>query len=456
MSGNYLKGTFREVSLPDRQTMKPPVLVVDADPNARADVSRSLGAGGLEAVCFAAADEALVGLEHHAPAVAVTSLTLGDGSSGLELTRELLERRGALRVIVHSSADSPEVAREAMRGNAFAFVRKNTEPRELVAQVERAFHEIELETRNRLNHEINEWAEHSDAVGARPAQGHAPEIDEILGQGRRLSSGLFLRHRLQAILSGEVGVEETNRRLGELVCSHPSFAAQVMKLANRSFYGFFDPCRTVEEAISRVGASEIRRVAEMILDRDVSHADFNLYRLSEREYWIRAYCGACVARVMAGEFAEIPSFAYTTSLMRDLGRTVIQRRRDETPGGYLARLDGSLDREREIEELGFDGAAVAAAWLRRGRFPVVLSTAVEYYREPWKAGICESLATLLYLSDRAVRCMNEDPELFPERFAPDARAARLGPEDPYAWLEAAWDAQTNADWILGDASNDWN
>ncbi len=436
--------------------MKTPVLVVDADPVARAEVSRSLGAGGLSAVCFASSEEALAGLERHAPAVAVTSLSLGDGSGGLELTRELLERRGGLRVIVHSSADSPEVAREAMNGRAFAFVRKNTEPRELVAQVERAFHEIELETRNRLNHEINEWAENADGAVVRPVQGHAPEIDEILGQGRRLPSGLFLRRRLEGVLSGNEGVEERNRRLAELAGSHPSFAAQVMKLANRSFYGFFDPCRTVEEALSRVGISEVHRVAEMILDREVSHADFNLYRLSERDYWIRAYCGACVARGMARDFAEIPSFAYTVALLRDLGRTVIQRRRDETPGGYLAGLDGALDREREIEELGYDGAAVAAAWLRRGRFPVVLATAVEYYREPWKAGVCESLATLLYLADRAVRFMDEDPERFPALFAPDARTARLGPEDPFVWLEAAWDAQANADWILGDAPAGWH
>ena len=64
--------------------------------------------------------------------------------------------------------------------------------------------------------------------------------------------------------------------------------------------------------------------------------------------------------------------------------------------------------------------------------------------------------TLLYLSDRAVRGMMEDHEHFPEIFAPDSRVRFLGSEKHHLWIETAYDALTNAEWLLGETSASWN
>lgn len=64
--------------------------------------------------------------------------------------------------------------------------------------------------------------------------------------------------------------------------------------------------------------------------------------------------------------------------------------------------------------------------------------------------------TLLYLSDRAVRGMMEDPEHFPEIFAPDSRVRFLGSEKHHLWIETAYDALTNAEWLLRETFASWN
>jgi HD-like signal output (HDOD) protein len=122
-----------------------------------------------------------------------------------------------------------------------------------------------------------------------------------VGQGRRLPSRADLVRRMRRTIDKPFSLEESVRRLGELARNHPSFAAQVMKLDNRFFYGFFDPCHTLDEALTRGRHSEIRRVAEMILKKEVPHSDLDLYDLKEKGYWIRAYWGACVVKTMALE-----------------------------------------------------------------------------------------------------------------------------------------------------------
>jgi DNA-binding NtrC family response regulator len=217
--------------------MKTPILIVDANPDVRRFVSRQLDAKGYASVSYGTASEVLEQKDSNSLVVAIVGLRLED-MDGLELIPALLLRWSHLRVIVHTAKATPEAAREAMIGHAFAFVNKVAEPRELLAQVERALRESELQAQSLLNQEITRWADQSNTVSSALNLGRVPEIEEVVGQGRRLSSGTDLNRRLQGTLDKPLSLEESALRLGELARNHPSFAAQIMKLGNRSFYGF--------------------------------------------------------------------------------------------------------------------------------------------------------------------------------------------------------------------------
>jgi hypothetical protein len=140
------------------------------------------------------------------------------------------------------------------------------------------------------------------------------------------------------------------------------------------FLRFFDPSHTIDEALTRGGHAEVRRVAEMIIKNEVPHSDLELYCFKDKGYWMRAYC---VAKTMALEVGGTPSFAYATALLRDIGRTIIQRRRDENSSGFLGQLTAPTNRHGEIAQLGYDNPALDVDWMRKGRFSVIMSTAVE-------------------------------------------------------------------------------
>ena len=183
--------------------MNTPILIVDANPDVRSFVSRQLDAEGLASVSFGTAAEVLDRKEIKSPVVAIVGLHLED-MDGLELIPALLQRWNELRVIVHTAKGNPEVARKAMISHAFAFVNKVAEPRELLAQVERAFHESELHARSLLNLEITKWADQSSTGGSAAYFSRVPEIEEVVGQGKRLSSATEGNSR-QALFSRGIG-----------------------------------------------------------------------------------------------------------------------------------------------------------------------------------------------------------------------------------------------------------
>src|SRR5688572_12465521 len=139
-------------------------------------------------------------------------------------------------------------------------------------------------------------------------------IDQSLGSLPSLTKAVL------KLFSLDAEADDYPARLGELLESEPSFAAEVLKAANSVLYGSEQPVRTLPEAVVRLGARRagqlVKAMAMMRLFTPRTAEDFTL--------WQHSIQVAVATRVFAASLPEMdPNEAYLAGLLHDIGRFVM-------------------------------------------------------------------------------------------------------------------------------------
>jgi len=113
------------------------VLLVDDHPMVRDGLrARLASVARVQVVAEAGtAAEAMMELDASTPAVVVMDVGL-KGSNGIELTRQMLARSPAVRVLMFSMYDNTEYVQQALQAGASGYVLKDAPGREIVAAIE--------------------------------------------------------------------------------------------------------------------------------------------------------------------------------------------------------------------------------------------------------------------------------------------------------------------------------
>ena len=117
--------------------MKPSILIVDDDRELRSLLREDLGRRGWQTAEAPAGQEALEHLEDHTVDVVLTDMNM-PGMDGLELCRQLSEKRPDVPSIVLTAFGSLETAVGAIRSGAYDFVTKPVDTDLLVISLDRA------------------------------------------------------------------------------------------------------------------------------------------------------------------------------------------------------------------------------------------------------------------------------------------------------------------------------
>ena len=211
---------------------------------------------------------------------------------------------------------------------------------------------------------------------------------------------------ITAVISACDDQDMTVGQLSQVILRDQSLTANILRLANSSFYGHSRRVTTITEAVVLLGFSAIKSLAISSHTARLLSGELAGYGLQQGELWHHSIAVAFTARRLAIEVRLAPvEEAFVVGLLHDIGKTILSSHMEHAfeEVTRIAQERRTPFHEVEAELLGFDhaelGAQVAAAW----NFPPELEEAIRFHHAPQGATIKPALAHCIHLADAA--CM---------------------------------------------------
>jgi len=126
------------------------------------------------------------------------------------------------------------------------------------------------------------------------------------------------------------------------------------------------------------------------------------YGLGDGEMWRHSVAAAVATSVLdARTDLEVPTEAFTSALLHDVGKLVISRVLDRKPAEAAHRRFANLKERRttdaEVELLGLDHAALGAVAAVHWQLPELISTGICFHHSPDAAP--DAIAAIVHVAD---------------------------------------------------------
>lgn len=215
--------------------------------------------------------------------------------------------------------------------------------------------------------------------------------------------------------------------LAEIIRHEPALTANVLKLANSSYFGLPGKIDDAKQAIVYLGMGQV--VELVLLATCAKHMDgaFEGYGLNAGELWRSAVSAAIVANDLAHiKGLKQSSLVFTGALLRDIGKLVLNQYVENAIVPILERVkeDGIAFRDAEREILGFDHSQVGAMIARNWHFPSTLQCIIADCHTPMQAKGCFLEASIVHLADAICRKMEIGLGVDDAFYTEDERVAR--------------------------------
>jgi HD-like signal output (HDOD) protein len=178
--------------------------------------------------------------------------------------------------------------------------------------------------------------------------------------------------------------------------------AKLLKLANSALWFRGHTISTVREAVMRMGSGTVVAFAmgtgvQRRMSRALPH-----YGMGEGEMWLHSVAAAIATSVLdARTETEVPTEAFSSALLHDVGKLVISRVLDRKPAEASHRRFAHLQEQRttdaEVELLGLDHAALGAVATVHWKLPERISTGICFHHSPDAAP--DPIASIVHVAD---------------------------------------------------------
>ena len=144
--------------------------------------------------------------------------------------------------------------------------------------------------------------------------------DTIVTLGSALPPAIGIFGRLESLLQR---ADTDLDQIVDLVRVDSALTFQIIRLGNSAFYGLKNHCDSLEDAVARIGFGDIHSLVGLVAARHACQHDLKAYQVPARRFWENSVAtGQLMAAFAAKNGTDIRK-AYSTGLLRNLGRIVI-------------------------------------------------------------------------------------------------------------------------------------
>lgn len=217
--------------------------------------------------------------------------------------------------------------------------------------------------------------------------------DTIISLGSKLPPALGIFGRLKALLDdADCDVDS----ISELLQMDPALTFQVIRLSNSALYGLGARCHTLDDAVARVGFSEIHQLVGLVVSRQMFQGDLNKYGVAAGRLWESAVAVGSLASALAKRAGHDSGSLYSAGLLRNLGKIILNNHQGS--GVYPGEEAAPDVFAWEKQTFGTTSPEATAVLLDHWRFPLEISGAICTHVAPESAAQFAVGASLMHLA----------------------------------------------------------
>jgi len=215
--------------------------------------------------------------------------------------------------------------------------------------------------------------------------------------------------------------------LSDIIRHEPALTANVLKLANSSYFGLPGKINDAKQAVVYLGMTQVVDLVLLVSCSESFNGSHGGYGLNPGELWKSAVSAA----ILANDLAEIKGLKqsgllFTGALLRDIGKVILDQhvKTEIEPIMNRVKTQAMTFMEAERQVLGFDHSQVGAMVAKTWHFPIPLQCIIRYYHTPLEAKGCFLEASIVHMADVMCRQMEIGLGVDDPSYSEDVRIAR--------------------------------